>query len=243
MAEHRPTIHAPHYAVSSAHYLASAAAQQMFQRGGNATDAGVAAGLALNVLLPEWTGIDGVAPILVYSGNTGQVSSIAGLGPWPKAADPAMFTRQYGGRIPPGILGTTRRVVPGALDAVDRLGSWGPTVLLSDGDVAFQPRKIVRSGLQDAVDGRVLIYVHKDAMLGEVERLYPARHYVMVDDKVRILAALKAHWGTRVTTVFPRQGHYALDGAVVAAHAAPDLTLERIGELADLDLSALVPLD
>src|SRR6185312_4489971 len=104
----------------------------------------------------------------------------------------------------------------------------------------FQPRKIQRSGLWDAVDGRVLIYIHKERMLGEVERRYPARHYVIVDDKLRILAAMKAIWGARLTTVFPRQGHYALDPANVSAYPPADRTVERIGDLVDCDLAALM---
>ena len=100
-------------------------------------------------------------------------------------------------------------------------GPWGRTVILSDGDVVFQPRKIQRSGLWKAVEGRVLIYIHKEQMLEDVERRYPARHYVMVDDKLRILAAMKEIWGDRLTTVFPRQGHYALDPKNLAAYPGP----------------------
>jgi hypothetical protein len=73
--------------------------------------------------------------------------------------------------------------------------------------------------------------VHKELELKEVEAKYPATHYVMVDDKVRLLTAVKNHWGERVTTVFPRQGHYALDAALVAKFPKPDITLERICEL------------
>src|SRR5690348_17820949 len=101
------------------------------------------------------------------------------------------------------------RLYPGALDVIERLRGWGQTVILSDGDVVFQPRKVERSGLFDAVEGRVLIYVHKERELDDVERRFPADHYVLIDDKVRILSAVKAAWGRRVTTVFPRQGHYA----------------------------------
>ncbi len=103
------------------------------------------------------------------------------------------------------------RLYPGALDLLAHLDHWGRTVILSDGDVVFQPRKIQRSGLWDAVEGRVLIYVHKEHMLEDVERRYPARHYIMVNDKLRILGAMKQVWGDRLTTIFPRQGHYALD--------------------------------
>lgn len=128
------------------------------------------------------------------------------------------------------------RLYPGSLDALERVRQWGPTVILSDGDVVFQPRKVRRSGLWDAVEGRVLIYIHKELMLADVERHYPARRYVMVDDKLRILAAMKNVWGDRLTTVFPRQGHYALDPEIVAAYPAADVAIERIGELASYDL-------
>jgi len=133
------------------------------------------------------------------------------------------------------------RLYPGALAAVERLRAWGPTIIVSDGDVVFQPRKVQRSGLWAAVEGRVLIYIHKEHMLDDVEQRYPARRYVMVDDKLRILAAMRVHWKERLTTVFPRQGHYALDPEIVAAYPAPDVTLERIGDLARCELRTLVP--
>jgi FMN phosphatase YigB (HAD superfamily) len=123
------------------------------------------------------------------------------------------------------------RLFPGALDALDHVRQWGPTVILSDGDVVFQPRKVRRSGLWDAVEGRVLIYIHKELMLHDVERHYPARRYVMVDDKLRILAAMKKVWGDRLTTVFAHQGHYACDPGIISAYPAADITIERIGEL------------
>jgi FMN phosphatase YigB (HAD superfamily) len=132
------------------------------------------------------------------------------------------------------------RLYPHALEVVARLGARGPTVILSDGDVVFQPRKVQRSGLWDAVDGRVLIYIHKEQRLDAVQRLYPARRYVMVDDKLRILAAMKAVLGDRLVTVFPRQGHYATDRAAIAAYPPADLTVERIGDLLDIDLDALL---
>jgi hypothetical protein len=103
----------------------------------------------------------------------------------------------------------------------------------------FQPRKVQRSGIWDAVRGRVLIYVHKEAMLDAVQRHYPARHYVIIDDKMRILDAVRRVWGPRVTTVFPRQGHYALDQKAVAAFAPPDLAVERIADLLAHDFGAL----
>ena len=123
------------------------------------------------------------------------------------------------------------RLYPLALDVLARLRTLGPTVILTDGDVVFQPRKVQRSGLWDAVDGEMLIYVHKESMLDDLQRLYPARRYVMVDDKLRILAAMKAVWGKRLLTVFARQGHYAHDEAILATQPAPDLTVERIGDL------------
>jgi FMN phosphatase YigB (HAD superfamily) len=132
------------------------------------------------------------------------------------------------------------RLYPLALDVIRHLRTMGLTVILSDGDVVFQPRKIQRSGLWDAVGGRVLIYIHKEAMLDAVAERYPARHYVMVDDKLRILAAMKEKWGGRLTTVFPRQGHYALDAKNVAAYPPADLTVEGIGDLVGRDLGALV---
>jgi hypothetical protein len=133
------------------------------------------------------------------------------------------------------------RVYPGSFEAISRLSAWGPTVILSDGDVVFQPRKVQRSGLFDAVGGRVLIYIHKEQELDDVEQRYPARHYVLVDDKLRILTAVKKAWGSRLTTIFPRQGHYALDPKEVAAYPPPDFTIERIGELARLDPRKYLP--
>jgi FMN phosphatase YigB (HAD superfamily) len=132
------------------------------------------------------------------------------------------------------------RLYAGAFDVIAHLRVWGPTVILSDGDVVFQPRKVQRSGLWDAVEGRVLIYLHKEQMLDDVKSRYPARHYVMVDDKLRILAAMKAVLGNRLTTVFPRQGHYAFDPKNIAAYPPTDITVERIGELVNYDLPALL---
>ena len=131
------------------------------------------------------------------------------------------------------------RLYPESLDAIEYLRSLGQVVILSDGDVVFQPLKVERSGLADAVDGNVLIYVHKEQELDDVERRHPADHYVLVDDKVRILTAFKRAWGGRVTTVFPRQGHYARDPAV-ASYPVPDVTLERIGDVLNLDLGTLL---
>jgi len=130
------------------------------------------------------------------------------------------------------------RLYPHALNVVRHLRTMGLTVILSDGDVVFQPRKVERSGLWKAVDGRVLIYIHKEEMLDAVAAAYPAHHYVMVDDKLRILAMMKASWGDRLTTVFPRQGHYATDASILAAYPAADITVERIGDLRKCDRSA-----
>jgi FMN phosphatase YigB (HAD superfamily) len=132
------------------------------------------------------------------------------------------------------------RLYPGSLDAIEHFGQWGPTIILSDGDVVFQPRKVHRSGLWDAVEGRVLIYVHKEKSLADVHRRYPARRYVMIDDKLRILTAMKSVWNDLLTTVFARQGHYALDPAIVAAYPAATLTVEHIGDLVRLQLDDLM---
>lgn len=132
------------------------------------------------------------------------------------------------------------RLFPNSLDAIEHVRQWGKPVILSDGDVVFQPRKVDRSGLYDTFQGHVLIYVHKELELEDVEAKYPAAHYVMVDDKVRLLTAIKKYWGARVTTVFPRQGHYALDGALVAQYPKPDITIERIGELQKYSLEEML---
>jgi len=133
------------------------------------------------------------------------------------------------------------RLYPGALDALENLARLGDTVVLSDGDVVFQPRKVERSGIAEAVGGRVLIYIHKEEALDDVEARFPARHYVLVDDKLRILTAVKKAWGPRVTTVFVRQGSYANDPANLAAHPPADRSFARIGQLADCALADLLP--
>jgi FMN phosphatase YigB (HAD superfamily) len=132
------------------------------------------------------------------------------------------------------------QLYPGALTVLHHLRSWGLTVILSDGDVVFQPRKIQRSGLWAAVEGRVLIYIHKEQMLDAVAARYPARHYVVIDDKLRILAEIKRIWSDRVTTVFPRQGHYGRDSGHIDAYPAADVTVERIGDVTNYDLGALL---
>lgn len=132
------------------------------------------------------------------------------------------------------------RLYPGSLDALEHVRAWGLTVILSDGDVVFQPRKVQRSGLWEAVEGRVLIYIHKEQMLNDVEQFYPARHYIMVDDKLRILTAMKKVWGDRLTTVWPRQGHYALDPQAAATYPPADLSIERVGDLVGYGLAPLL---
>jgi FMN phosphatase YigB (HAD superfamily) len=129
------------------------------------------------------------------------------------------------------------RLYPLALDTIAHCRQFGPTVILSDGDVVFQPRKIQRAGLWDAVEGRVLIYIHKEAMLDQMQERFPARHYVMIDDKLRILAAMKEVMRERLTTVFPRQGHYALDPINLATYSPADIQVDRIGDLVELSLS------
>jgi hypothetical protein len=132
------------------------------------------------------------------------------------------------------------RLYPRALDAVKHVQQWGTVVILSDGDAVFQPRKVERSGLWHLFDNRVLIYIHKEQELDDVGRLYPADHYVLIDDKLRILAAVKKIWGDNVTTVFPKQGHYALDSKIRAEYPPADIELASIGDLLNYDLSAFV---
>jgi FMN phosphatase YigB (HAD superfamily) len=133
-----------------------------------------------------------------------------------------------------------QRLYPQALEVIAYLREWALPVIVSDGDSVYQPRKIRRSGLWDAVEGRVLIYVHKEQMQDEIDRLYPAPHHAMVDDKLRILAAMKSHRGERITTIFVRQGHYALDPQAIAAYPGADLSLEHIGDLLTCDLPAVL---
>jgi haloacid dehalogenase-like hydrolase len=133
------------------------------------------------------------------------------------------------------------RLYPGALDVLERFRGWGRTVILSDGDVVFQPRKVERSGIFEAVEGSVLIYIHKEEELGDVEQRYPAEHYVLVDDKPRILATVKKVWGDRVTTVLPRQGQFAHAADAASYRPAADLTVERIGDLLAYDFAKFIP--
>lgn len=133
-----------------------------------------------------------------------------------------------------------RRLYPGVMRVIRKVQHWGKAVILSDGDAVFQPRKVERSGLWKAFGGNVLIFIHKEQDLADVERLYPADHYVMIDDKVRILDAIKSHWKQRVTTVFPRQGHYARDKKLVATYPEPDIAIKKISELLKYPRSAFL---
>ncbi|HEY1937114.1 MAG TPA: HAD family hydrolase [Candidatus Angelobacter sp.] len=132
------------------------------------------------------------------------------------------------------------RLYPDSLDAVAHVKQWGKTAILSDGDVVFQPLKVERSGISESVDGNVLIYIHKEKELDDVERRFPAAHYVLIDDKLRILTEVKKRWGSKVTTVFPRQGHYALDPKIVSAYPQADITINRIGELLKCQVDSFV---
>jgi FMN phosphatase YigB (HAD superfamily) len=168
---------------------------------------------------------------LGYADYLGALQRLRMEGPYrPALLEVSMFLLNYP---------FANRLFPGSLDAVEHAREWGPVVIVSDGDVVFQPLKVHRSGLFEAFDGNVLIYVHKERELVDVESRYPADRYVFVDDKPRLYAAIKAHWGGRVTTVFPRQGHYARDAAELAKYPAPDVTIERIGELVAWDLPAV----
>jgi FMN phosphatase YigB (HAD superfamily) len=152
----------------------------------------------------------------------------AGLDDNPKLLDMSQFLLEYP---------YASRLFPRALEAIAYLRTLGSPTVLSDGDIVFQPRKIQHSGIWDAVEGRVMIYVHKEKVLDHVQRRFPARHYVMVDDKANLLAAMKAALGTRLTTVFVRQGHYALAAESNSAVPAPDLVIERIGDLLNHNLT------
>jgi FMN phosphatase YigB (HAD superfamily) len=134
----------------------------------------------------------------------------------------------------------TDRLYPRALDVIKHARRWGPTVILSDGDAVFQPRKVERSGLWQAFEGRILIYIHKEEALDDVERFYPAGRYVIIDDKLRILTKVKKIWGERVTTILPRQGHYATDPNIIATYPSADIQLAKIGDLLDYDISVLL---
>jgi hypothetical protein len=130
------------------------------------------------------------------------------------------------------------RLYADSLDSVEHVKQWGKAVILSDGDVVFQPLKVERSGIFESVDGNVLIYIHKERELEDVERRFPAGHYVVIDDKLRILTEIKKIWGAKVTTVFPKQGHYALDPKIVGSYPPADITIGRIGELLNYSAEA-----
>lgn len=132
------------------------------------------------------------------------------------------------------------RLFPDSLDVVEHLKQWGPVVILSDGDVVFQPHKIERSGLAETVDRNILIYVHKEQELEDVEKRYQAGHYVLVDDKLRILTAIKTSWGSKVTTVFVKQGHYAHDPRTLSDFPPADVEVARIGGLLSYELNDLI---
>jgi FMN phosphatase YigB (HAD superfamily) len=152
----------------------------------------------------------------------------AGLDDDPKLLDMSQFLLEYP---------FANRLFPKALQAVAHLRTLGFPVVLSDGDIVFQPRKIRHAGIWDAVEGRVMIYVHKEKVLDHVQQRYPAEHYVMVDDKAQLLAAMKSVLGTSLTTVFVRQGHYALAAESKSVIPAPDMTIECIGELLNHNLT------
>ncbi len=134
-----------------------------------------------------------------------------------------------------------KRLYPSAIDVVHHAATTGRTVVLSDGDAVFQPRKVERSGLWEAFHNNVLIFVHKEEELAVVEQFYPAKHYVLVDDKLRILTAVTRVWGQKVTTVFVRQGHYATDTKAIAALPPADITIDRIADLLTFDLASCRP--
>jgi FMN phosphatase YigB (HAD superfamily) len=174
-----------------------------------------------------WRGFEELRDELGYTDYLGALQRYRLGGPGADMSDPRLL------RMSSFLLDYpfAERLYPGALQVIAHLRRFGLPVILSDGDAVFQPRKVQRSGLWQAVDGRVLIYIHKELMLDAVQERYPARRYVMIDDKPRILSAMKAGWGERLTTVFPRQGQYALAPQAFAGHPAPDITIERIVEL------------
>lgn len=126
------------------------------------------------------------------------------------------------------------RLYPQALAAIAHLATMGTPVLVSDGDMVLQPRKIQRTGLWNAVEGRVMICLHKDLQIDRILQRFPAAHYVMVDDKPLLLAAFKRQLGKRLTTVFVRQGHYAMESELLVIAPAPDIHIRQIGDLCGL---------
>ena len=125
------------------------------------------------------------------------------------------------------------RLFPGSLDVIEKFKTVGTVVILTDGDAVFQPRKILRSGLGEAVDNKFLVYIHKEQELSDIERRYPADHYFLFDDKLRILTAIKEEWRDRVTTVFVKQGHYALDVEAISKYPPADVEVDCISDLLD----------
>src|SRR5438132_5710995 len=140
-SSHRPTIAATQHAISAGHYLAATAGFEILQAGGNAIDAGCAAGVALGVLQSDLVDVAGVAPIMIYLADKEEVVTIAGLGPWPRALDPELFLREHSGKIPKGVL---RTVVPAAPDAwITALRRYGT---MSFGEVAAAATRFARDG-------------------------------------------------------------------------------------------------
>ena len=179
-----------------------------------------------------WTIYEDLRRELGYADYLGAVQKFRLVcGDEPRAQQVAAFLLDYN---------FAERLYPGALEAIRHLSQFGTCVVLSDGDVVLQPRKIDVSGLADAVEGRVLIYVHKERMLDDVARRHPADHYVMVEDKLRVLDAMKRRWGDRLTTVFVRQGHYANDPDARREYPAAQIELAGIGELRTLDADAFL---
>ncbi|MBX3283193.1 MAG: HAD family hydrolase [Acidobacteria bacterium] len=127
------------------------------------------------------------------------------------------------------------RLFPNSLDVLDKFKQIGPVVILTDGDAVFQPRKIERSGIGEAVENNVLIYIHKEHELADIERRYPAEHYYLFDDKLRILTAIKKQWQDRVTTVFVKQGHYAEDTKEISRYPDADISIDRIGNALEIE--------
>ena len=132
------------------------------------------------------------------------------------------------------------RLYPGALNVLEHFRKWSKTVILTDGDMVLQPRKIQQSGIFEMVEGNVLVYVHKEEALEDIKRRYPAEHYVLVDDKLRILTAFKKAWANHVTTVFPKQGEFALDPQVLSSYPAADIAVDQISDLLSYSLSDLL---
>ena len=176
-----------------------------------------------------WTIYDALRDELGYADYLGALQKFrAGLDDSPDLLQMSAFMLDYP---------FASRLYPRALDAIKHLRTLGLPAVLSDGDVVFQPRKVQRSGIWDAVEGRVLIYLHKERMLDAMQRRFPASHYVMVDDKPQLLAAMKRVLGEKLTTVFVRQGHYAVESTSKVIDPAPDISIGRIADLLDVERS------